>query len=167
MFGAYVDTIHDVRTAPQTYSGMPVTGQFGDLVPTSARVLGRFDSGKPAITEVQLGRGSAVLIGFDAARLCCEPGRQDVEALIARLCRGDAARDWECDAPMAFRLSAPQADHYFLLNDGAARTVIISAHDHRYAAGELVIEQTPIDVGGTIAVSVPAFSGVWVRLQKK
>jgi beta-galactosidase len=165
-FGAWIDTIHDGRNEPQTVNGIAVDGYFGDIRATGARVLARFDSGKPAITEARLGRGSAVLIGFDAARMCFEPGRGDLESLIASLVTGDGRADWECDAPLAWRLSHQAADHYFLLNDGPARTVFLKAHDHTYSAGRYVIDDSPVDVSGTISIDLPARSGVWVRMQR-
>jgi beta-galactosidase len=166
-FGAYIDMIHDTRTNPISLNGFSIDGFYGDLVPTNARVLARFDNGQPAVTETQLGRGSAVLIGFDAARMCFEPGNTAVEAWLASLSMGNDRLEWECDAPMAFRLSAPGADHYFLLNDGVARAALLKVFDRVYASGEYVIEERPIDLNGTISVDLPARSAVWLRFKIK
>jgi beta-galactosidase len=158
--------IHDARTNAVSVNDIPVEGFYGDIVPTSAKVLARFDDGRPAITEAQIGRGSAVLIGFDAARMCWKPRHSTVEALIAGLVMGNERMNWECNAPMAFRLSTTAADHYFLLNDGVARSAIIRAYDRVYAAGEYVIEGTPLDVRGTISVELPKQSAVWLRFAR-
>jgi beta-galactosidase len=128
-------------------------------------VLARFADGRPAVIEHRLGRGSAVLLGFDAARMCHRPGRSEVERLLADLATADAPPRWSCDAPMAFRLSAPSADHYFLLNDGPDRTALLRVFDRQYASGEDVLERTPIDTSGTLAIELPERSAVWARFQ--
>ena len=161
--GAYVDTVHDARTAGVSVNGIQVEGFYGTVVPTTARVLARFSNGEPAITEARIGRGTAVLIGFDAGRMCWRPGHDAVERLIAQLVWGDTRPGWTCGAPLAFRRRAPAADHYFLLNDGPARTIFLHVYDREYAAGEYVLERTPIDVHGTIVIDLPAESGVWCR----
>jgi beta-galactosidase len=168
LFGAYVDTIHDARTAAPRLNGLEVPGFYGDLTATSARILARFDHGLPAITERLLGAGRAVLLGYDAGMACFKPGAAAWEKLLAdQLLGGGLPRPgWSSDAPLAFRLSAPAADHYFLLNPGPARTAFIRAYDCAYRSGEQVLEEQALDVTGSLAVEIPAESAVWVRLEK-
>ncbi|MFP3938461.1 MAG: beta-galactosidase trimerization domain-containing protein, partial [Phycisphaerae bacterium] len=165
LFGAWVDAVHDARTSPMRLGDIDIQGFFGDLEVTDARVLARFDDGRAAITEHRLGRGSAVLVGLDAARMCHRPGCSRVEKLLANLAVGEVAPKWSCDAPMAFRLSAPGADHYFLLNDGPARPALLRTFDHQYSSGEDVLDQHPIDTEGTICIELPARSGIWARFE--
>lgn len=165
LLGAWVDSIHDARTSPLRLGETEIEGFFGDIETTQARVLARFDDGRPAITEHRLGRGSAVLVGFDAARMCHRPGCSRVENLLADLAVGDTPLKWSCDAPMAFRLSAPKADHYFLLNDGPARPALLRTFDHQYSSGEDVLDQHPIETDGTICIELPERSGVWARFE--
>jgi beta-galactosidase len=163
LFGAWADVIHDTRTEPMDFNGSPVEGFFGDVEVSDARVLARFADGRVAITEHRLGKGSAVLIGFDAARMCHTPGREDIEALLAELVNVGATPAWQCSAPMAFRLRADQADHYFLINDGPARTALLRAWDAEYTGAIDAVTDEPIDVTGTLAIDLPARSGRWVR----
>ena len=167
LFGAWNDTIHDARTEPHTVNGMAVEGFFGDLKTTDARVLARFDDGRPAVSERRLGRGTAVLVAFDAARMCFKPGRGDIEGFIAELVTAAAPPKWRATCPLAFRLSAPNADHYFLINDGPAMSCFLAAADRTYAAGLEVIEDAPLSVDGTIAVELPARSAKWLRLERE
>lgn len=167
VFGAYVDAIHDARTGGVALNAVPIEGFYGAVVATTAKVLARFDDGSPAITEARIGRGRAILLGFDAARMCYEPGHDAVERLIADLVWGEIRPGWSCDAPMAFRRTTPQADHYFFLNDGPRRTTLLRVYDHTYTAGELVLEQAPLDVDGTISIDLPEASAVWVRLARQ
>lgn len=165
LFGAWVDMIHDSRTSPVLINGRPVEGFYGDLVPTDARTLIRFSDGRPAVTELLVGKGSAVLIGFDAARMCHRPGRSDIELLIADLASGGAGRGWRCTAPIAVRRVTDRADHYFLTNDGPACSCLLETYDRKYRSGLDVIEDQPIDVAGTITIELPEQSAVWVRFE--
>lgn len=74
---------------------------------------------------------------------------------------------WTCDAPMAFRRSTPRADHYFVLNDGEARTAWLNAYDRAYASGGCVLEGEPIDTAWTVAIDLPPRSAVWSRFVRK
>ncbi|MFP4106023.1 MAG: beta-galactosidase [Phycisphaerae bacterium] len=166
LFGAYVDTIHDARTCPMQLNGSEIDGFYGDIVPTDARVLSRFADGRPAVTEAKIGKGSAVLIGFDPGNLTATEGREDIEAMIANLVWAGERPGWFSDAPVAFRLRTDSADHYFLTNDGAEMHATIAAYDADYQGGQMVIEEEPVDVDGTITVRVPELSAVWVRLER-
>lgn len=166
IFGAYVDMIHDARNVTLHVSSTPVTGFFGDLILTRARPILHYDSGAVAATELQLGEGTAIFIGFDASMACFRPGGTTVESLISALVMGSRPRDWFCTAPLAFRLRAPHADHYFLINDGPTIDALIAAYDAVYSAGEDVIESMPIDTNGTISVRLEAGTAAWVRLAR-
>lgn len=170
LFGAYIDTIHDARTNRLRLNAFDVHGFYGDVQVTRARVLASFDDGMPAVTEVQIGQGSAVLVGFDAGMMCHRPGCEPVEQLLAALAWGDNRRSWECSAPIAFRRSAPTADHYFLINDGPARTAWLKVFDRVYRHGEDLITGRAITCAGSpsqiVAVELPAESAMWVRMEK-
>ncbi|MCC5828305.1 MAG: beta-galactosidase trimerization domain-containing protein [Phycisphaeraceae bacterium] len=164
LFGAWVDVIHDSRTAPMSINGGPIEGFFGDLILTDARPVMKFQDGRPAVAENRIGKGSAVLLGFDAARMCHRPGRQDIEQLIGDLARGGSCPTWRCTAPIVVRRATDEADHYFLVNDGASRFCIIEAFDRKYRSGLDVIDDRAIEVDGTIAIELPERSAMWVRL---
>jgi beta-galactosidase len=166
LFGAWVDTIHEGRTRPQSVDGAAVEGFYGDLELTTARVIRRFADGRPAASEARVGRGRALLMAFDPAWCCWRPGNAAVEALLADVYRGDAPRRWWSDAPIAVRRSSPKADHYFLINDGPARTAVLRVYDRAYRAGQDVLAGAPLDVSGTIAVPLDELSGAWVRLER-
>lgn len=167
LFGAFVDVIHDARTVSQRVDGVGIEGFYADIVPTVAKVIARFEDGRPAVTEARLGKGTAVLVGFDAARMCWKPGRGDVEAMIGELTMADAARTWRCNAPLAVRRRCDAADHYFLINDGPAMTARIHAGDARYINATDVLGGEAVDCDGTIAVPVGQESATWVRCERR
>lgn len=165
LFGAWISMIHHSRTETRDVNGIPIDGFFGDLEPVEggARVVLRFDDGRPAATEYRLGRGSAVLLGFDAARMCATPGRVALQSLLTGLIGAEPEMTWE--APLAFCLYGETADHVFLLNDEpTARTAILRRAPHRYKEAALVVEEKPLATDGTLAVPLAPESGAWVRL---
>jgi beta-galactosidase len=107
-----------------------------------------------------------VLLGFDPARQCWRPGQAGHEALLADLYRGDAPRRWWSDAPLVYRRSHPKADHWFLLNDGPARSALLRVWDRQYRAGKDAVSEAALNLSGTIAVELPEYSGVWLRLER-
>jgi beta-galactosidase len=160
LFGGWVDMIHNTRTGSVCFANVPVNGFYGDIVTTTAKVLERFDNGQPAIVE----RGGATLVGFDAARMCFQPGNVAVENFVADLVMRGVGRGWETDAPIAFRRRAKTADHYFLINDGPARIVELQVYDRKCRFAEWVIEGEKRLSENTIRVKLPKESAVWLRL---
>jgi beta-galactosidase len=163
MFGAYLDAIGDTGSRPVTVDGVAVHGFFGDLVPTTATVLRRFDTGKPAVTEARIGRGTAVLLAIDAGRQCWRPGDLAMERLLAGHLRGNAPRRFACDMPMTFRRECAAADHYFVINDGPARSAVLQVFDRTYARVEDVLAEREIACIEGIPVEVEAYGGLWLR----
>lgn len=64
-------TLNDLQYAgtnrPQAMNGRELYGYTMDATPTTAKVLAKYDNGKPAILENSLGKGQAVLIGLQAS----------------------------------------------------------------------------------------------------
>ncbi len=164
LMGGWVDAIHDTRTARRRVGDLELEGFFGDLVVTDARVLARFDDGAPAACEHRLGKGSAVLLAWDAARMCHAPGQPAAERLLVELTTGLHRPRWSCSAPLAFRLRCASADHWLLINDGPARPALLRSHDRTYTAGQDVLTGEQIEVDGTLSVALPAESALWLRM---
>ncbi len=164
LLGGWVDTIHDARTCPMALGEVAVEGFFGDIITTDARPVAHFNDGRIAITERTLGRGSAMLLGFDPGRQCWRPGQKPMQLLLAELLSANRPPAWHCSLPMTYRLSAPGADHYFLINDGPPTPVILTAPDRRYTEALDVIQQRALPVGPTLCFDVPGESGLWLRL---
>jgi len=167
LFGAWIDMIHDTRTGEKSLGSIDIKGLYGDIKLTNARVISSYTDGTPAITECRLGRGTAVLIGFAAAKMChLQANSPKTEALITQLIESNVQKKWQCSAPMAYCLRTMEADHYFLLNDGAEQPAFINVYDSKYASGTDVITGKPVDVNGTISVTIPKESAMWLRFEK-
>jgi beta-galactosidase len=140
-------------------------GFLADLEPTSAKVVRRHDNGRPAVTEARTGRGTAVLLNLPASLACWRPGAQAMQKLLVRHALGRFRPPFACDGGvLAYRLAAPAADHYFLINDGpatAARLTLRETAAPRFndaVTGEALPPGRPVPVDG--------WSGRWLRLPR-
>jgi beta-galactosidase len=166
VFGATLDDFQ--------FSGVNRTLRLGDytlegfvatLTPTAAGVLARYDNGRPAITENRHGRGSAVILGWEASGNCLRPGNAAGQALLLRHALGGLSSPYACDGAIAYRLAAPEADHYFLINPHSEPVqATLRTPGRTYARAEDPVAREPINLSAPI--SVPAHSARWVRGEK-
>jgi beta-galactosidase len=141
-----------------------VEGFALDLQPTLAAVAETFDDGRPAVTENVVGRGSAVIIGWEASLSCWRAGDTWAEERLVRHALGSHRPPYACDGALVFRLAAPAADHYFLVNDGPARSVALDTRDYRYRAVTDPVDDQELPLGAPIPLD--AHSARWLRFEK-
>jgi beta-galactosidase len=148
-----------------TVNDEPVTGYTADLKVTAADVISCYGNGRPAVTECRVGRGTAVLVGWEAARACCRPGRANWQKLLAKTLLRGREPFYRCDGkPWAYRLAAPAADHYFILNEGPAADAHLTRLPFAYRRVTDVLSNETIDVGKPITIE--ADGGRWLRAEK-
>jgi beta-galactosidase len=166
LFGCRIADFQYSRANHVTWSlaGRPLEGFTLELEPTRARVRARFADGRPAATEHAVGRGSAVVIGHEAALACWRPGNAWMERRLVRHLLGRQRPAFSCEGAIAYRLAAPAADHYLLVNDGLACRVRLELHDYRYQGWEDPIAQRRLRPGRPLAIE--ANSARWVRCVK-
>jgi beta-galactosidase len=124
-----------------------------------------FDNGLPAVTEAGVGAGTAVVLGFEASLLCFKPGNEAAERLLVDHALGPHRSPYSCRDAIAYRLAAPDADHYFLINDGPARRATLDTRDFRYRRVSDVVTQEELPIGEPIAL--PSHGGRWLRYEKE
>ncbi|MBL9188234.1 MAG: beta-galactosidase trimerization domain-containing protein [Opitutaceae bacterium] len=146
--------------------GQALEGFTLDLQPTRARVLEQFADGRPAVTEHTLGKGTAVIIGHAAALNCWKPGNAWAQAALVRHALGRLESPYSCDGGViAYRLAAPGADHFFLVNSSSepVRTTLRTTR-RAYARAEDPVWGGTIDLAAPI--TLPANGARWVRCEK-
>ena len=164
LFGVELRDFQHANTVTRLIDGAPVRGRIAELEVTDARVLERFETGEPAVTEHDDGAGSAAYVAFEASAACHRPGATAMEARLAALALGDADRRWRSSHPTTYRLAAPGAHHYFITNAGAERQVTIDVADASYDTVADAVDGGPIEsTGDTVRCSVPARGGRWLR----
>lgn len=150
---------------PYTVAGVKLTGFTAKITPTTARVVASYEeTGAPAITEATVGKGTAVILGAQASLNCWRPGNDATEKLIVRHTLGRYEPPYACEGVLAYRLSAPTADHYFLVNDGPAKSVVLDTKDYCYRSAADAVTGQKLPLGAPIEVE--ARGGRWVRMAK-
>jgi beta-galactosidase len=135
------------------------------LTPTTARVVAKFKhNGLPAVTQNRCGKGSAVIIAYQASWNCHKPGRADIEKFLVKHTLGKLRSPYSCNGALVYRLPSPRADHYFLINDDAAKSVNLDTGKIKYrqitdaVTGEKLKPGAPIKLEG--------YGGRWLRMEK-
>ena len=141
---------------------MELFGYTADLKPTTAEVLATYDSGKPAVTENKLGKGSAVILGWEAARSCYLPDNHLAQERLVEALLGGSQPFYRFQGEaVAYRLAAPEADHYFLINEGDASAGSFTRLPYDYQEVTDVLTGESIDLSKPI--SVAKADGRWIR----
>ncbi len=139
-------------------------GFVASLTPGPARVVARYDDGRPAITEHRHGRGTAVILGFEASSRCHRPDNPAGESLVREHALGGLRAPFACDEAIVYRLASPEADHYFLINDGPARTATLRLHGVRYRRLSDAISGEELAFGQP--VKLDAHDARWLRAER-
>jgi beta-galactosidase len=163
-FGCSIRDFQYSSNVPRSLDGRRMDGFVLDLALTHAGTVAKFDNGQPAITEAKVGAGTAVVLGFEASMMCFRPGNAAAEDLLVRQLLGTRRPGYFCAGAIVYRLAAPQADHYFLINDGPATAVRLQTPGHDYSAAIDAITQEPVGLGA--AIDLPPYGGRWLRLTK-
>jgi beta-galactosidase len=141
----------------------PLDGLVVDLEVTTARIVDTYDTGAPAITENRLGNGTAVLLGYEAARACHKPGDDKLERWLRDYCVGGYELPFSCDGTIVYRRASESADHYFLINDGHDKVVKLDPKRQNYGNWTDAVAGETVDPA---RIELPGHSGRWLRAQK-
>lgn len=163
LFGCTLRDLQYSSNVPRSLDGERLNGFVADIEPTHANVLATYDDGEPAITEAYVGDGYAVLLGYEASQYCYKPGNDGFERRLVHYAVGDWTASYYCKNAIVYRLSAPAADHYFLLNDDDAKRVVLET-EQTYRVRIDAVTQDPLDLNAPI--DLPAYGGRWVRCEK-
>jgi beta-galactosidase len=164
VFGCTIRDFQYSSNVPRALHGRALDGFVLDLGLTTGKALAAYEDGRPAVTENACGSGAGVVIGCEASLTCAQPGDKQAEHRLVTWALGPHQSPYACGEAIVYRLAAPAADHYFLLNDGPATKARLDAKAFRYAAAEDVVSQEKLPLGEP--VELPAFSGRWLRLTK-
>ena len=146
--------------------GMELFGYTADLKPTTAKVVSSYDTGRPAVTENFIGKGSAVILGWEAARACYLPDNLIAQDRLVKALLGGAETFYRFESEaVAYRLAGPEADHYFFSSTKATPPAAPSpACPTKYASAVDVLSGEAIDMKQPI--SVDKADGRWIRAVK-
>ncbi|MBC7928519.1 MAG: hypothetical protein H7039_22985, partial [Bryobacteraceae bacterium] len=120
--------------------------------------------GEPAVTENRIAKGSAVMLGWAASHALFHPGSPELERKLVRAVLGDLPSPYSCDSAIVYRLAAPEADHYFLMNDDEPKLVILDTKAYRYTSVADPVTGEKLEMGAPIALE--GYSARWLRFGK-
>ncbi|MFH5885414.1 beta-galactosidase trimerization domain-containing protein [Halalkalibaculum sp. DA3122] len=167
LFGA---AIHDYQKAdknrPNSIGDFEVHGVTAGITPYTADVVASFsDRGEPAITEHHLGEGTAVLLGYEASHMTFKPGNKEAEQMLRDYALGPYDVPFHSEEAIAYRIAAPEADHYFLLNDSNQdKMVNLDIRDYEYSRVTSPVTGETHELGKSVMVE--SHSGRWLRFEK-
>jgi beta-galactosidase len=171
--GSAFEKLFGVLLTDVQYSGVNRTFQLDgkdlkgftfDLTPTTAKIIATYSHGKAGITENNLGKGKAIILGYEASLNCFKQGNTDEEKKLVRYALGEYTPTFTCEGSLVYRLSAPTADYYIFINDGEATTVNLDTKNYKYKAVTDAISGEKLNLGA--AIKLEAHSGRWLRFEK-
>ncbi|MBS1830180.1 MAG: beta-galactosidase trimerization domain-containing protein, partial [Acidobacteria bacterium] len=165
IFGAELSDSQYSSNVPRVVEGVKLDGFVWTLRPTRAAVKLRFQTGEPAVTEARLGKGSAVLLGWDASHAVFRPGKGVLEEKMLRWAMGSLRSPYGCsEGCVVYRTAAAGADHYYFINDGEPREVVLDTRGFRYRGASDAVSGERLEMGKPIALE--GYSARWVRFER-
>jgi beta-galactosidase len=168
IFGVTVNIFQGDRNVHRSVDGEEIEGTYADLSLTRAAKTASFDTGEAAATEVTYGSGSSSYIAFEASLLANGTEKDKAVTSWARnlIVRTmvQSTPAWTVSGATAYRRVAPNAHHYFLINDGPAIDAVIKA-ETRYVHVEDAVTGQDLGSGNTVRIKMEANSARWVRAE--
>lgn len=106
------------------------------------------------------------MLAPDCGYAMFKKGNTTLENWVAKQIMGGATKPYTCTGTQAyaFRIAAPNADHYFLINDNEAQSVELSFNFYKYTSAIDAITGEAVELGK--AIEIPAYNGRWIRCEK-
>jgi beta-galactosidase len=139
-------------------------GSIGVLRPEGAKVMARFSNGDVAITENNFGKGTAVILGYEASRACFRRTSTDLEKMLLKYTLGKLELPIMCDGAIVYRLASDKADHYFLINQSGEKKVKMSFEYFEYKGVTDAGSGEQLNLEDDIFLE--AFGARWLRFEK-
>ncbi|MEL7118982.1 MAG: beta-galactosidase trimerization domain-containing protein [Bacteroidota bacterium] len=164
IFGASITDMQYSNNVVQKIKEEALDGFYFEINPTTATVLEKFKSGLPSVTEHKYGKGSAVILAADASYAMRAPGNESMEKWTLQHTMGTLESPYSCDDAIVYRLAAPDADHYFFINDDEEIAVRLNFRKYNYSKVTDLITGESLNLGAPIELE--AYSGRWLRFEK-
>lgn len=140
-------------------------GSIGVLRPEGGVVKARFSNGDVAVTAHNYGKGTAVILGYEAARACFSRSSPEMEKLLIDYTLGQIESPIICDGAIVYRLASDQADHYFLINQSEEKRVSLAFRYYDYKEASDAVSGEKLNLGEDIYLE--AYGARWLRFEKK
>lgn len=164
IFGASITDYYYSSNVPRKLKNNYIfNGFLMELLPTTAIVRERFQTGEPAVTVNKKGKGVAILLSPDVSYSMKSPGNCFIEKWVIHYIMEGFTAPYACKNAIVYRLASPKADHYFIINDGESKTISLTFKKYKYRnfsdalSGETVNPRK---------IELEGYSGRWIRCEK-
>jgi beta-galactosidase len=140
-----------------------LTGFIMEIHPTSAKVVERFQNGKLSVTENHVEKGTAVILCADASFSMKSPGNSFMESWTLKHTLNGKKSPYFCMNAIVYRLAAPNADHYFFINDKEQKIASITFTEMNYRSHHDAVTGEIVDPK---LIELEGYSGRWIRCLK-
>ena len=164
IFGCMIRDFQYANNVTYTIGSHSLNGFYMDLKPTTGTIIESTKEGHPLVIENKLGKGTAVVLANDASFSMKNKGNDFIENWTVKVLMGKYQPVYTCENAIVYRLAAPQADHYFFMNDGPAVQAIFTPVKFKYkrVCDAITGEELKTDA----PVHMDAYSGRWLRFEK-
>lgn len=131
--------------------------------PGAAKVTETFQNGEPAATEHSYGKGQAIILAPDASFSMRRQGNTFMEQWTVKHTMGSLVSPYSSSNAVVYRLAAPQADHYFFINDGEPAVTRLASTRYSYMRYTDALTGEVVDAK---AIALEGYSGRWIRAEK-
>jgi beta-galactosidase len=163
IFGASIADFQYSNNVLRKIGSHSLSGFVMEINPTSAQVVERFQTGEPSVTENKFGKGTAVLLAADASFSMQRPDNHAMENWTIKHTAKGLTMPYTCSNAIVYRLAAPNADHYFFINDGVQINTSIAFNRYKY---KRITDAMTGEVLEPSSIELEAYSGRWVRCEK-
>jgi beta-galactosidase len=163
IFGASIADFQYSNNVLWKIDGHVLDGFVIDIKTTSAKVVEQFQNRRPLVTENKLGKGTAVILAADASFSMKSPGNAFMESWTLKHTLNGKESPYSCPDAIVYRLTAPEADHYFFINDDEPMMTSITFTNYRYKSFTDGVTGEMVDPS---AIELEAYSGRWIRCEK-
>lgn len=163
LFGCSISDYQYANNVTYSIQGNKLDGFFMELRPTTASITKTTDEGNPLVVENNFGKGKAIILANDAAFSMKAKGNDFMEKWVVAQILGDYEPTYSCSEAIVYRLAAPEADHYFLINDGPATKATLKCRAKYTGMTDAI---TGEKLNPDASIDIEAFSGRWIRCQK-
>lgn len=163
LFGCSISDYQYANNVTYSIQGNKLDGFFMELRPTTATITKTTDEGYPLVVENNFGNGKTIILANDASFSMKAKGNDFMEDWVVSQILGDNQPTYSCSEAIVYRLSAPEADHYFLINDGPATKATLKCKVKYTGMTDAITGET---LNPDSAIDLEAFSGRWIRFEK-
>ncbi|MFN4227921.1 MAG: beta-galactosidase [Candidatus Ratteibacteria bacterium] len=141
--------------------------QWAEILPTTGKVIERFENNYPSVIENRVGNGLAVVICFSISKMCRKPGNLKLEDELIRIIFKDREFKTICNGVLHFALYGDSVDHHFLVNNSQQDKEVEIRFEGNYKTVYDIFEDKEISIKDkNIKVLFKKGRGKWLRCLK-